>query len=137
MTKNSENPTRLGNQIEVHMQGGCKLNGEPPLSRDERRRRVILLCCGFIRNLAFHRAGLQDKVRDDLLNHHYRPEGEFWIQVHGNFLDACVLDWCKLFADLKGKHHWRRVVDNPDRFETDLRATLEPSAFGFTRILRS
>ena len=95
-----------------------------PLTPTERRRRVVLLCCSFMRNLASHRAGGQAKLRDNLLNPNYTPEGDFWIQVHGNFLDTCVLDWCKLFADKDGKHHWRRVVDNPDCFETDLYATL-------------
>jgi hypothetical protein len=32
------------------------------------------------------------------------------------------LDWCKLFADRK--HHWRRVVDDPQRFEADLYQTV-------------
>jgi hypothetical protein len=48
------------------------------------------------------------------------PKAAFWREAHGNFFDISVLDWCKLFADREGKHHWRRVVKNPDRFEADL-----------------
>jgi hypothetical protein len=70
---------------------------EPPLTPKDRRQRVVLLCCNFMRNLALHRAGLQYLVRDNLLNPHH-PQGEFWVQAHGNFLDTCVLDWCKLFV---------------------------------------
>ena len=51
---------------------------EPPLNLVERRRRIARLCCNFMRNLAFHRAGFQDQVRDNLLNRNH-PQGEFWI----------------------------------------------------------
>ncbi len=90
----------------------------------KRRRRVVLLCCNFMRNLAFHRTGTDPKVKDNLRTPH-QPQGGFWIQAHGNFIDACVLDWCKLFADSKkGKHHWRRVIKNPDGFEADLHSAV-------------
>jgi hypothetical protein len=50
--------------------------------------------------------------------------GEFWITVHGNFLDFCVLEWCKLFVDTKtrhlGEHHWKRVVSDKVRFEAEI-----------------
>jgi hypothetical protein len=93
---------------------------EPPLTPPERRQRIVLLCCNFMRNLALHRAGAEIEVRDNL--NRYHPQGEFWLQAHGNFLDTCVLDWCKLFADYDGKHHWHRVVDEDDRarFKRDL-----------------
>jgi hypothetical protein len=100
---------------------GVELNDEPPLSPDERRRRVVLLCCSFMRNLAFHRAGLE--VQGKLLDQK-QAHGAFWLEVHGNFFDKSVLDWCKLFADNRGKHHWRRVVESPDRFAMELYAAL-------------
>jgi hypothetical protein len=71
-------------------------------------------------------------VRDNLLNpHHY--QGEFWLQAHGNFLDTCVLDWCKLFADYDGEHHWRRVVNDRVRFKKDLYTTLAIKGAEFTK----
>jgi hypothetical protein len=93
----------------------------------ERRRRVVLLCF-FMRNLAFHRAGLQAEVQRNLLNPDH-PNGRFWLHAHNNFIDACVLDWCKLFVGRNrkrdwGEGHWRRVVNEPDRFEADLCTTL-------------
>ena len=39
-------------------------DAEPPLDPVERRRGIALLCCNFMRNLAFHRAGRQNEVRD-------------------------------------------------------------------------
>ena len=95
---------------------------EPPLTPQKRRRRIAILCCNFMRNLALHRAGLRVEVQEYLLNPHH-PQCEFWVQVHGNFLDACVLDWWKLFADYEGTHHWHCVVSDRKRFGEDLYAT--------------
>jgi hypothetical protein len=105
-------------------------DAEPPLDPVERRRRIALLCCNFMRNLAFHRAGCQDEVREYFRNPHH-PQGEFWIQGHGNCLDTSVLDWCKLFTDYDGEHHWHRVVDDNDdraRFKRDLFTALGKGA---------
>ena len=53
-------------------------DAEPPLDLVKRRRRIAILCCNFMRNLAFRRAGRQNEVRDYLLNRNH-PQGEFWI----------------------------------------------------------
>ena len=54
-----------------------------------------------------------------------------------NFLDICVLEWCKLFAEERGsKHHWRRVIDDRDRFEADLYATLNVTADEFVDLIK-
>jgi hypothetical protein len=135
VSKVPPNPERPGRILEGHLHDGVVIDGEPPLSPDERRRRVVRLCCNFMRNLALHRAGVEIEVKDNLLNP-YHPQGEFWLQAHSNFFDISVLDWCKLFADRKnGKHHWRRVVENPDRFEADLYPTLGVTAAEFTTLI--
>jgi hypothetical protein len=115
------NPEQPGRIFEAELHDGVKTDDDPPLPPDERRRGVVRLCCNFMRNLAFHRAGRQNEVREYLLNRNH-PQGEFWIQGHGNCLDTCVLDWCKMFADYDGEHHWHRVVDDDDRarFKRDL-----------------
>ena len=134
MSKVPPNPKQPGRILEEHLHDGFVVDGEPPLPPDERRRRVVRLCCSFMRNLACHRAGLHAGVKSNLLNPNH-PKGGFWLDAHGNFFDTCVLDWCKLFADRKGKHHWRRVVENPDRFEADLYTTLGVTADAFTTLI--
>jgi hypothetical protein len=95
-----------------------------PLPLEERRLNVVSLCCSFMRNLGFHSAGMQPEVQRNLLTPAH-PQGAFWREAHANFFDLCVLDWCKLFADRRdGKHHWRRVVNEPDHFKEDLCKTL-------------
>jgi hypothetical protein len=84
----------------------------------ERRRRVVLLCCSFARNLAFYRAGQSDKALTLLSATH--PQASFWRQANANFLDLCVLEWCKLFADRKGEHLWSRVVSDIAQFKDGL-----------------
>lgn len=41
---------------------------------------------------------------------------QFWVGVNGNFIDICVLEWCKLFGDLGGKHFWKKGVSDPQAF---------------------
>lgn len=86
------------------------------MTRRQRVRRVLILCCHFLRNLAFYRAGWRNRapVRTD----------QFWVTANGNFLDHCVLEWCKLFGDQRSKHHWRKVVTDQNRFFAGLLTTL-------------
>jgi hypothetical protein len=59
------------------------------------------------------------------------PHCAFWREVHANFFDICVLEWCKLFSESKGKHYWGRVVKGRDSFESDLFAKLGITATQF------
>lgn len=82
------------------------------MTRRKRLRRVLILCCHCLRNIAFYRAGWHKGslvFRDD-----------FWTIVNGNFMDICVLEWCKLFGDARGKHFWRKVVSDPAAFYSGL-----------------
>lgn len=88
------------------------------MTKTERRRRAALLCCSAAKNLAYYRAG-QDEHGKALLSESH-PQASFWRQINANFLDIFVLDWCKLFADKKGQHHWSQVVFCPAKFEPAL-----------------
>lgn len=78
------------------------------LTRRQRLRRVGLLCCHCLRNLAYymcwHEAGQP------------RRNEQFWVSTNGAFLDIAVLKWCKIFGDSKGKHRWAAVVTDVDAF---------------------
>ncbi|MFC7633389.1 hypothetical protein ACFQVB_38195 [Paraburkholderia humisilvae] len=39
-----------------------------------------------------------------------KQQTEFGATVNGNMLDIAVLEWCKLFADRRAHHYWKRVV---------------------------
>ena len=111
-----------------------------PLSRRDRLRRVAMLCCAFARNVAFYRAGWSDEAQPLLSEYH--PKASFWRQVNSNFFDMAVLDWCKLFGDQKetprkrlGKHHWRKMVSDPEEFEGRLLAQLATDAEGFASLI--
>jgi hypothetical protein len=108
----------------------------PPLNPVERRRRVVMLCSSFLRNLAFHRAGLDRRVQRALLMSPH-PQFEFWREAHVNFLDVCVLEWCKLFADRRGQHHWRRIIDidDHDGVEADLYRRLSVTPDEFAKLI--
>jgi hypothetical protein len=41
---------------------------------------------------------------------------QFWATAHDNFLDIAVLEWCKVFGDIRAKHDWRKVVTDKDLF---------------------
>ncbi len=76
--------------------------------RKERLRRVAILCCHCLRNLAYYKAGWHG---DELI-----LKGQFWINANGNFLDICVLEWCKLFGDLRSKHYWGKIISDTQTF---------------------
>jgi len=101
----------------------------------DRIRRVALLCCHFLRNLAYYRAGWRvwvERAHGSGSEHRtLRRHDQFWITANGNFLDACILEWCKLFADPKGKHHWRKVVPEPELFTSGLLTCLRMTQAGF------
>ncbi len=69
-------------------------------------RRVCLLCCHCVRNIAYYRVGfVNEEGSGDL-----KQRTQFGATVNGNMLDIAILEWCKLFADRKALHHWQRVI---------------------------
>ncbi len=82
------------------------------MTKNQIARRVAKLCCHCARNAAYYRAGWR--------NNNISVSEDFWVGANGNFLDLAVLEWCKLFADQRGKHHWRKVVPDPSTFLSDL-----------------
>jgi hypothetical protein len=84
-----------------------------------RLRYALILCESFVRNLAYYRAARSEDGR--ALLDERSDQAPFWLQVHGNFLDQCVLDWCKLFAEERdGEHHWHQLVQDRDDFRQSL-----------------
>ena len=69
-------------------------------------RRISIVCCNFVRNVAYYRTGY---VSEDG-NGRLKQPTEFGATVNGNMLDIAVLEWCKLFADRKARHHWHRLI---------------------------
>jgi hypothetical protein len=110
---------------------------EPPLSREERLRRVVLLCSGFTRNFAYYRAAMERMTA-------WRSS-DFWCTTCSNFLDQAVLEWCKLFVDKKwdrkakanvfGVHHWKTIAHDPVAFERDMLSQMKTNAQGFAALV--
>jgi hypothetical protein len=91
-----------------------------PLTRTDYLRRVVLLCSHFMRNLAYYRTG--QRFPDGWKAKPLVPTAPFWRTVNGNFIDVCVLEWCKLFgdkittrADRQNNHYWGRQDRLRDR----------------------
>jgi hypothetical protein len=104
------------------------------LPRRDRVRRVVLLCCSFVQNVAFYRAAVVDRTTPILSDHH--PEAAFLWRAINNFLDVAVLDWCKLFGNQRmEKHHWRRVVSDAASFEQALFCELGTNADAFEELV--
>jgi AbiU2 len=100
------------------------------LTREDRIRRVVLLCTHFARNLAYYRFAWSGGAL--LLTN-----SQFWRTVNGNCIDICVLEWCKLFGDYKGAHHWKQIVQNKDEFEVELHRTLGITKAEFSAHIKS
>ena len=78
------------------------------MDQSDRIRGSGILCCHCVSNVAYYKAGWHEGS--------LRKDTNFWRGVNSNFLDVAVLEWCKLFADPKAKHHWKKVVSNPEAF---------------------
>lgn len=68
--------------------------------------------------MAYYRAGWESKKL--ICN------TDFWLGINGNCIDIAVLEWCKLFADHKDRHHWKKVISSPEEFEEGLLEALGP-----------
>ena len=82
------------------------------LNRRQRLRRVGILCCHTLMNLAFYRAWHEAGKPHET--------EQFWVLASGNFADMTVLEWCKLFADSRSRHHWTKVVQDQHAFVAGL-----------------
>ncbi len=93
------------------------------LTRRQRVRRVGILCCHYLQNCAYYYAGRDGKT--------LKRKDQFSVTVNGNFMDLCTLEFCKLFADARSKHHWRKVVTDEASFYVGLLKTvgMTPAAF--------
>jgi hypothetical protein len=67
------------------------MTAPPSMSRQNRLRRVLILCCSFARNLACYRIGRRSEYLH-LMKPEQKPTFNFWRVVNGNFIDMCVLE---------------------------------------------
>jgi hypothetical protein len=101
------------------------------LSRTQRLRRVGIVCCHMLRNLAYYRVWFEMGKPGE--------KQQFWVSANSNFADITVLEWCKVFADANGKHYWKKVVSNENGFVNGLLGTLnvnEPTWGDYIREMR-
>jgi hypothetical protein len=104
----------------------------PELTRREKLGNVVTLCRSFGRNLAYFRAGWSDEYRH-LLEPTNVANGNFWRTVNGNFIDMCVLEWCKLFGEKNGEYYWKNISGDTAGFRTDLLLHLALDQEAFNR----
>jgi hypothetical protein len=49
---------------------------------------------------------------------------EFWKNANSGCIDIAVLEWSKLFMEVRGKHHWVKSVPDEEAFKLTLYARL-------------
>jgi hypothetical protein len=99
------------------------------LTRRQRVRRAGILCCHYLRNCAYYYAGRDGKT--------LTRKDQFSVTINGNFLDLCTLEFCKLFAEARGRHYWRKVVTDPDDFLDGLLEEVNMNAAEFDQYIAS
>ena len=80
-------------------------------------REVSLLSFSCARNIAYYRAGWK--------NDRFCSHDDFWRDVNSNFLDVAVLEWCKIYGSKKQIHHWSKVINDIESFQTSLFETIQ------------
>lgn len=113
------------------MTGSALSTKTTTMSRRDRLRRVVILCRNFAVNLAYYRVG--QRPEHEILGNAHNAEANFWRTASNNFMDICVLEWCKLFAEQKGKHCWLTVVADPVSFKGELLQHLGLDGAAFER----
>lgn len=56
-----------------------------------------------------------------------RVKSDFWIRSNGALFDMAVIDWCKLFADRRSKHHWSVLFPKKNEWLTKLTEQIQMS----------
>lgn len=98
----------------------------------ERTLRTMQLAISCVSNIAAYRANWQKQSDKDKLI----VDREFWVRMNGNFLDFAVLEWCKIFADFKGKHHWSLTFPNKNEWKKQLFESMDLKPSDFERELK-
>jgi hypothetical protein len=98
----------------------------------EKTLRTMQLAISCISNIAAYRANWKDEhgLKTPIV------QRDFWIRLNGNFLDMAVLEWCKLFADYKGKHHWSQTFTKEDEWRRALFADMSTTRGKFVKELK-
>ncbi len=84
-----------------------KPTGDGNFTPERIRMRTCILCLNCLRNIAYIRGS-----GENLLG-----KGDYSQTILNNFIDVATLEWCKIFADIKGHHYWRKSVSE-DKQET-------------------
>ena len=88
-----------------------------------RTRRTFQLVNYCIANIAAYRVNWKTVDGKRTL----RIDLDFWVRANGAFFDMTVIEWCKLFADKNGKHHWSKIFPNYQEWTYQLLQHLEMS----------
>ena len=107
------------------------------MPRCDRLRRVLGLCQAFARNVAYYRVGWREEYKHVSDYSRHPRSANFWRVANGNFIDMCVLEWCKLFADKKGKQSWGKIVADGRAFKAALLRHLEIDEAAFEEVIAS
>jgi hypothetical protein len=71
-----------------------------------RIRRTFQVTNNCISNIAAYKANWRKNAMNESK---LVVERDFWNRANGNFLDIAVLEWCKVFSERNGEHHWSRI----------------------------
>lgn len=92
------------------------------MSNTKKAVRAKILCEHIIRNAAFHRAMSSASIK---------APSELWKTAQNNFLDVSILEWYKLFCDVKGTYYWKRFSADTRKIEPELISSLKTSKEDF------
>lgn len=97
------------------------------MNRRTRFRRTGILYMHFQRNAAYYRAWNAARA--------VRRREQFWRTLNGNFIDICMVEWCKIFGNVRAQHRWSNCVSDADKFLNGLYKPIGLSEEEFTTYL--
>jgi hypothetical protein len=96
----------------------------PEQKRRIELRRVISTAGEFARNLAYRQAMWDWRFLGLFFRTEKPLKLNYWIVSNISFLQIAILEWAKLFGGKSEKHHWKRILSDPDGFESSLLTVL-------------
>lgn len=78
---------------------------------------IFGLVCGCIANIASYKSMIEFNKNN---NGKLKINRNYWNLVNRNFYDSAIIQWCIIFTESNGAHHWKSIFINKDEWKSEM-----------------